>query len=193
MPFRRRSKQLLVLLGHLVGQRVLRAVAGLVFEADDQPDLVGVRLTAVDRVEEMYLSERSERGANTVDLDDGGGLRLEWRRQASLPRAPKPAAARRLPTSEAPGVGASRGFRPPSRPAKHREQMFETGAVSQGADVPQGLLEHHAWPTRIDIAAVQKMAGHASVSTAGEYDRRDHSVQRKVVAPLDVPYLPPEE
>ncbi len=57
MPFWRGRHQLLVLLGHLVGLRVLRvgAVAGLVLEADDQPDLVGVRLAAVDRVEQEAL------------------------------------------------------------------------------------------------------------------------------------------
>jgi site-specific recombinase XerD len=40
----------------------------------------------------------------------------------------------------------------------------------------------------VDLATVQKMAGHASVSTTGRYDRRDHGVQRRAVALLTVPY-----
>jgi integrase len=45
----------------------------------------------------------------------------------------------------------------------------------------------------VDLATVQKMAGHASVSTTGRYDRRDHGVQRTAAGHLDVPYLPPED
>src|SRR2546421_590441 len=57
MPFRRGRRQLLHLLGHFVCPRVGRvgAVAGLVLEADDQPDLVGVGLAAVDRAEHEAL------------------------------------------------------------------------------------------------------------------------------------------
>jgi site-specific recombinase XerD len=45
----------------------------------------------------------------------------------------------------------------------------------------------------VDLATVQKMAGHASVSTTGRYDRRDHTVQRKAAGQLQVPYLAPED
>jgi integrase len=44
-----------------------------------------------------------------------------------------------------------------------------------------------------DLATVQKMAGHASVSTTGRYDRRDHSVQRKAARQLHVPYMAPQD
>jgi site-specific recombinase XerD len=44
----------------------------------------------------------------------------------------------------------------------------------------------------MDLATVQKMAGHASVSTTGRYDRRDHTVQRKAARHLEVPYIAPE-
>jgi site-specific recombinase XerD len=45
----------------------------------------------------------------------------------------------------------------------------------------------------VDLATVQKMAGHASVSTTGRYDRRDQGMQRTAARRLDVPYLPPED
>jgi hypothetical protein len=35
---------------------------------------------------------------------------------------------------------------------------------------------------------VQKMAGHASASTTGRYDRRGRGVQRRAAALLNVPY-----
>ena len=44
----------------------------------------------------------------------------------------------------------------------------------------------------VDLATVQKMAGHASVSTTGRYDRRDHAVQRMAASQLRVPYITPE-
>jgi len=44
-----------------------------------------------------------------------------------------------------------------------------------------------------DLATVQRMAGHASVSTTARYDRRDHAVQRKAAAQLHVPYVPPDD
>jgi integrase len=45
----------------------------------------------------------------------------------------------------------------------------------------------------VDLATVQKMAGHASVSTTGRYDRRDDGVRRKAAAQLHVPYVLPED
>jgi hypothetical protein len=45
----------------------------------------------------------------------------------------------------------------------------------------------------VDLATVQKMAGHASVSTTGRYDRRDHAVQEKAPGSLRVPYVEPQE
>jgi integrase len=45
----------------------------------------------------------------------------------------------------------------------------------------------------VDLATVQKMAGHASASTTGRYDRRDRSVQRRAAVLLHVPYVPPQE
>jgi integrase len=39
----------------------------------------------------------------------------------------------------------------------------------------------------VDLATVQRMAGHASASTTGRYDRRDRSVQRRAAALLQVP------
>jgi integrase/recombinase XerD len=39
----------------------------------------------------------------------------------------------------------------------------------------------------VDLATVQKMAGHASASTTGQYDRRDPSRQRKAATQLHVP------
>jgi hypothetical protein len=41
----------------------------------------------------------------------------------------------------------------------------------------------------VDLATVQKMAGHASASTTGRYDRRDQSVQQRAAALLHVPYV----
>jgi integrase len=43
----------------------------------------------------------------------------------------------------------------------------------------------------VDLATVQKMAGHASASTTGRYDRRDRGVQRRAAALLNVPYAAP--
>jgi integrase len=43
----------------------------------------------------------------------------------------------------------------------------------------------------VDLATVQKMAGHASVSTTGKYDRRDRTVRRKAAASVHVPYFMP--
>jgi hypothetical protein len=37
------------------------------------------------------------------------------------------------------------------------------------------------------------MAGHASVSITGRYDRRDHATERRAAAQLHVPYVPPED
>jgi site-specific recombinase XerD len=34
----------------------------------------------------------------------------------------------------------------------------------------------------VDLATVQKMAGHASISRTGRYDRRDRGVQRTVAS-----------
>ena len=45
----------------------------------------------------------------------------------------------------------------------------------------------------VDLATVQKMAGHASVSTTGRYDRRDRGVQRGASSLLQVPYARPED
>jgi integrase len=45
----------------------------------------------------------------------------------------------------------------------------------------------------VDLATVQKMAGHASVSTTGKYDRRDHSTHRKAASQLRVPYVAPKD
>jgi site-specific recombinase XerD len=45
----------------------------------------------------------------------------------------------------------------------------------------------------VDLATVQKMAGHASVSTTGRYDQRDRTVQRKAASELSVPYVRPNE
>jgi site-specific recombinase XerD len=45
----------------------------------------------------------------------------------------------------------------------------------------------------VDLATVQKMAGHASVSTTGRYDRRDHRVQMRAAGQLHVPYVAPED
>jgi integrase len=45
----------------------------------------------------------------------------------------------------------------------------------------------------VDLVTVQRMAGHASVSTTGRYDRRDHATQRRAAAQLHVPYVPPED
>jgi site-specific recombinase XerD len=41
----------------------------------------------------------------------------------------------------------------------------------------------------VDLATVQKMAGHASVSTTGKYDRRDYVAQWKASGRLHVPYI----
>jgi integrase len=40
----------------------------------------------------------------------------------------------------------------------------------------------------VDLATVQKMAGHASASTTGRYDRRDRGVQHRAAVLLQVPY-----
>jgi site-specific recombinase XerD len=45
----------------------------------------------------------------------------------------------------------------------------------------------------VDLATVQKMAGHASVSTTGRYDRRDRGVQRRAAALLHVRYAPHQD
>ncbi len=45
----------------------------------------------------------------------------------------------------------------------------------------------------VDLATVQKMAGHASASTTAGYDRRDRGVQRRAAVLLHVPYTSPED
>ncbi len=45
----------------------------------------------------------------------------------------------------------------------------------------------------VDPVTVQKMAGRASASTTGRYDRRDQGVQRRAAALLHVPYVAPED
>jgi integrase len=40
----------------------------------------------------------------------------------------------------------------------------------------------------VDLATVQRMAGHASASTTGRYDRRDRTSQREAATLLHVPY-----
>jgi integrase len=45
----------------------------------------------------------------------------------------------------------------------------------------------------VDLATVQRMAGHASASTTAGYDRRDRKVQRRASALLQVPYVPGED
>src|SRR5207302_1962422 len=57
VPLGRCGQQILVLLRHLVGLRVVRVrpVARLVLEPDRQPDLVGVGLAAVDGCEQEAL------------------------------------------------------------------------------------------------------------------------------------------
>src|SRR6202011_6190521 len=44
----------------------------------------------------------------------------------------------------------------------------------------------------VDLATVQKMAGHASASTTAGYDRRDQGVQRRAAVLLEVPYVVPQ-
>jgi site-specific recombinase XerD len=77
-------------------------------------------------------------------------------------------------TPGAPGGGRKAGVQPP---APH--DLRRTWA--------SGLLD-----AGVDLATVQKIAGHASVSTTGWYDRRIDCVQRKAAAQLDVPYTTPE-
>ncbi len=43
----------------------------------------------------------------------------------------------------------------------------------------------------VDLATVQKMAGHASASTTAGYDRRDRGPQYRAAALLHVPYMAP--
>src|SRR5207237_10620521 len=45
----------------------------------------------------------------------------------------------------------------------------------------------------VDLATVQKMAGHASASTTAGYDRRDRGVQRRAAVLLQVAYRVPED
>jgi integrase len=45
----------------------------------------------------------------------------------------------------------------------------------------------------VDLATVQKMAGHASASTTAGCDRRDRGVQRRAAVLLKVPYAAPED
>lgn len=43
----------------------------------------------------------------------------------------------------------------------------------------------------VDLVTVQKMAGHASASTTGRYDRRERGVHHRAAALLHVPYVAP--
>ncbi|MDQ6789674.1 MAG: hypothetical protein M3256_22490 [Actinomycetota bacterium] len=45
----------------------------------------------------------------------------------------------------------------------------------------------------VDLATVQKVAGHASASTTAGYDRRDRGVQRRAAVLPHVPYTIPED
>jgi integrase len=45
----------------------------------------------------------------------------------------------------------------------------------------------------VDLATVQKMAGHASASTTGRYDRRDRGAQHRAAGLLQVPYVASED
>jgi site-specific recombinase XerD len=45
----------------------------------------------------------------------------------------------------------------------------------------------------VDLATVQRMAGHASASTTAGYDRWDRGVQRRAAVFVEVPYTVPED
>jgi integrase len=45
----------------------------------------------------------------------------------------------------------------------------------------------------VDLATVQKVAGHASASTTAGYDRKDRGVQRRATLLLEMPYTTPED
>jgi site-specific recombinase XerD len=73
------------------------------------------------------------------------------------------------------GIEAKAGIQPP---APHDFRRTWTGDLLDAG---------------VDLATVQNMAGHASVSTTARYDRRDHAVQRKAAGLLHVPYVQPED
>jgi integrase len=82
--------------------------------------------------------------------------------------------------------------------AEEARRLSDLDTRSPLPEQPGSLLapaqRHRTWTgtgdlleAGVDLATVQKMAGHASVSTTGRYDRRDHGVQRMVARQLHVP------
>jgi site-specific recombinase XerC len=114
---------------------------------------------------------------------------------AALPAEPRcQASKRRRPTTR----GSTRADARPGGQADDRsgERPQPATGPRQGGKNPP-LSGHELWRTFIgaapeagaDLAAVQQLAGHRSVTTSARYDRRPEKARRQAAKRVGIPYV----